>query len=152
MSTKLCVCSEFITCPWFLKSFALYDLSVTALEWDVFNMMLQIKTFYPKAWPFCFMKAVSDTNFLWGLAPFWGGQYFDCFAINQWISIFSAFNMGTMGKSNKETADMVWLDVYPMDIAPSHATARDTQVVGRLCCGERVELSISTHTGWNKTV
>lgn len=96
--------------------------------------------------------------FLWGHATFWGGQYFDRFAIDQWISIFCAFNTGTVGKSNKgNCTGMMWLDVYLRDIALTHTTTTHAVAVAcGLCGSERSEaktaLSISTHTGWNKTV
>lgn len=104
MFTKLCVCTESITCPWFFKE-TCHLHCIISLLWcgagvGHFSWCYtpRLSTWRLNLFFFFFVKAVTGSTLLTRTrATFWGGQYFDRFAIDQWISIFSAFNMGTMG-------------------------------------------------------
>ena len=135
-------------------SFALCNLSTLARRRSgTFSLhdAIQTKTFYLKARPF---HEVDDdwvnTSFKDTTQTFWGeGQYFDRFAIDQWISIFSAFNTGTMGeKAIRELYRYGVTGCVPAGHCTDTTTHTHTPTVAvarGLCGGERSEAKKKLH-------
>lgn len=76
-----------------------------------------------------------------------GGPYFDGY-----LCFFSAFNMGTMGKSNKGTVPSRCDRMWTYGTLRCLATPTHTVTVAHSLCGgdvseAKTELWISTHTG-----